>query len=64
MVALLGDQERLGRVAPGRGGALDGVSLRRGAVLRLLLVLTHGGMRATDERGVRNVGARVGRGVR
>lgn len=61
MVVLLGRQERLGGIAPGWGWMLEGLALRGDALLGFLLVKR--GVRVTNERRVRNVRARVGRGV-
>lgn len=63
VVVLLGDQERLRRVASGWGWTLGGLALHRDAVLCFLLVLADRGMCVTNKWRVRNVRARVGQGV-
>lgn len=63
LVVLLGDQEGLGGIASGWGWMLDCLALHGDALLGFLLVLAQRRVRVTNERRVRNVRARVGRGV-
>lgn len=63
MVVLLGRQERLGGIASGWGRMPEGLALGGDALLGFLLVLAERGVRVANERRVRNVRARVGRGV-